>query len=84
MPLIDPSTDFGARVARRLADETIGWLVTVDAEGTPQPSPVWYLWDGETILIYSNPGRRSCATSPATGASPSTLTATAGAAPSSS
>ncbi len=56
MPLIDPSTDFGARVARRLADEIVGWLVTVDAEGTPQPSPVWFLWDGETVLIYSQPG----------------------------
>jgi PPOX class probable F420-dependent enzyme len=23
---------------------------------TPQPSPVWFLWDGETVLIYSQPG----------------------------
>ena len=53
MPLIDPTTAFGARVARRLADDQVAWLVTVDGGGTPQPSPVWFLWDGETALIYS-------------------------------
>src|SRR5688500_4004699 len=55
MPLIDPTTEFGARAERRLREETIGWLVSVDAADTPQPSPVWFLWDGETILIYSKP-----------------------------
>src|SRR5215208_5804742 len=50
---IDTSTDFGARVARPLADDRIVWLATVGADGTPQPSPVWFLWDGDTALIYS-------------------------------
>lgn len=52
--LPDPSTEFGARVARRLAEEPIGWLTLVDASGTPQPAPVWFLWGGETALIYSD------------------------------
>ena len=52
---IDTTTEFGQRVARRLRDETIGWLTTVGPDGTPQPSPIWFLWDGETILIYSRP-----------------------------
>jgi PPOX class probable F420-dependent enzyme len=53
--LPDPSTPFGERVARRLRDERIIWLTTVDAKGTPQPAPVWFLWDEttSTILIYS-------------------------------
>src|SRR5437667_5850435 len=53
--LPDPSTPFGERVARRLRDERIIWLTTVDAKGTPQPAPVWFLWDAatSTILIYS-------------------------------
>jgi PPOX class probable F420-dependent enzyme len=51
--LIDPGTEFGARVERRLREDMIGWLVTVAADGTPQPNPVWFLWDGETALIYS-------------------------------
>jgi PPOX class probable F420-dependent enzyme len=53
--LPDPSTPFGERVARRLRDERLIWLTTVDAKGMPQPTPVWFLWDGatSTILIYS-------------------------------
>jgi PPOX class probable F420-dependent enzyme len=50
---IDTSTPFGERVARRLRDETVVWLVTVSAAGQPEPSPVWFVWDGETFLIYS-------------------------------
>lgn len=53
--MIDLSTDFGARVARRLNAELIIWLTTVGTDGTPQPSPVWFLWDGQTLLIYSQP-----------------------------
>ena|SRR5215510_3922765 len=52
---IDTGTKFGQRAARRLRDEMIYWLVTVDAGGTPQPSPVWALWDETMFLIYSQP-----------------------------
>ncbi len=51
--LIDTSTEFGARVERRLRDEEVIWLTTIDGDRRPQPSPVWFLWDGETMLIYS-------------------------------
>ena len=53
--LPDPSTPFGERVARRLRDERLIWLTTVDAKGMPQPAPVWFLWDEatSTFLIYS-------------------------------
>src|SRR5262245_24339894 len=53
--MFDTSTEYGARAVRRLSQEGILWLVTVRRDGTPQPSPVWFLWDGETILIYSQP-----------------------------
>ena len=49
------STPFGERVARRLREELVIWLTTVGADGTPQPNPVWFLWDGETIVVYSLP-----------------------------
>lgn len=52
---IDTNTDFGARVARRLREDQIGWLTTVRADGLPQPTPVWFLWDGERFLIFSQP-----------------------------
>jgi PPOX class probable F420-dependent enzyme len=53
--LPDLSTPFGERVLRRLRDERLIWLTTVDAKGMPQPTPVWFLWDEatSTILIYS-------------------------------
>jgi PPOX class probable F420-dependent enzyme len=53
----DTSSEFGTRVARRLDEDRIGWLTTVDADGTPQPSPVWFLWDGATLLVYSEPNK---------------------------
>lgn len=55
--LPDPATPFGARVARRLRDETVIWLTTMGADGTPQPNPVWFLWDEheQTLLIYNQP-----------------------------
>lgn len=31
------------------------WLTTVRADGMPQPTPVWFSWDGDTFLIYSRP-----------------------------
>src|SRR5437588_4420461 len=53
--LPDPSTPFGERVARRLREERLIWLTTVDAKGMPQPTPVWFLWDEDslTFLVYS-------------------------------
>jgi PPOX class probable F420-dependent enzyme len=29
------------------------WLSTVDAKNRPQPRPVWFHWDGESVLIFS-------------------------------
>lgn len=53
---LDTSSAFGKRAARRLREETIAWLVTVSPDGTPRPIPVWFLHEGETVLIYSQPG----------------------------
>jgi PPOX class probable F420-dependent enzyme len=55
--MIDTSSEAGARASGRLAEEWIIWLTTVRADGTPQSSPVWFLWDGAEFLIYSQPGR---------------------------
>ena len=56
--MVDETTEFGARAARRLREELIGWLTTVDSDGTPRPIPVWFLWDGDSsLLLYSQPGK---------------------------
>lgn len=54
---IDTSSGFGARVHRQLADETIIWLTTVGRSGTPAPNPVWFLWTGAEILVFSQRGK---------------------------
>jgi PPOX class probable F420-dependent enzyme len=51
--MIDLNTEFGHRVQNRLEQEPVIWLTTVDSKGSPQPRPVWFHWDGETVLIYS-------------------------------
>jgi PPOX class probable F420-dependent enzyme len=56
MVAIDTNTDFGARVVRHLEEDSVIWLTTVGPELTPQPSPVWFIWDGDTALIFSQPG----------------------------
>ncbi len=56
--MIDLNSEYGQRVARRLAEERIGWLTTVDGSGMPQPRPVWFLWQEGSLLIYSQPGTR--------------------------
>ena len=54
---IDTTTPFGERAERRLRDDKVAWLTTTSGDGTPQPVPVWFLWDGgDSFLIYSRPG----------------------------
>jgi PPOX class probable F420-dependent enzyme len=56
--LPDPSTPFGERVERRLRKEIVAWLTTVGRDGTPQPNLVWFLWEGESFLVYNLPHAR--------------------------
>lgn len=51
--MIDFNTEFGQRVQKRLEHESVIWITTVDSKGNPQPRPVWFHWDGETVLIFS-------------------------------
>ena len=57
MPLLDPDDPKHVTVARRLRTEIALWLTTVTADGQPQSTPIWFAWDGATILFYSQPGR---------------------------
>ncbi len=54
---IDPTDAAGARTLERLGSELIGWLTTTNPDGQPQSSPLWFLWVGDEILIYS--GKRA-------------------------
>jgi PPOX class probable F420-dependent enzyme len=39
----------------RLRSDVAAWLTTVSPDGQPQSTPVWFLWDGSTFLMYSRP-----------------------------
>lgn len=57
MPVIDATTDGGARADARLRADEVAWLITVAPDGTPSPTPVWFLWDGASIVVYSQRGK---------------------------
>jgi PPOX class probable F420-dependent enzyme len=54
--VLDPSKPAHADADRRLRSEPIVWLTTVRADGQAQSTPVWFLWDGDSFLLYSQPG----------------------------
>ena len=39
--------------AQRLTGEGVGWLTTAGADGQPQSSPVWFIWDGASLWLRS-------------------------------
>jgi PPOX class probable F420-dependent enzyme len=51
--MVDFTSRFGRHASRRLRQEKVIWLTTVDSHDTPQPRPVWFHWDGKSILIFS-------------------------------
>jgi PPOX class probable F420-dependent enzyme len=53
--VVDTSTKSGKLADERLRSEEIIWLTTVSPKGQPQSVPVWFLWDGQAVLIYSQP-----------------------------
>lgn len=66
--LLDLNQPKHAHVDARLRAEPILWLSTVRPDGRPHLVPVWFLWDGATIFIYSQPGAqklRNLAANPA-------------------
>jgi PPOX class probable F420-dependent enzyme len=56
--MLDTTTEAGSRADGRLREAMMIWLTTVRSGGQPQSVPVWFLWNGETFLIYSQPGRQ--------------------------
>ncbi|MBL1075262.1 TIGR03667 family PPOX class F420-dependent oxidoreductase [Nocardia sp. 2] len=56
-PVVDTATDFGKHVTERLHKDNVIWLTTLASNGTPQPNPVWFLWDGTEFLLFSEPGK---------------------------
>lgn len=57
MSILDLGDPNHARADQKLRSEVVMWLTTVTLDGQPQSTPVWFGWDGETVLLYSQPDR---------------------------
>jgi len=53
--MIDFTTQFGRKVREHLENEYFIWFTTIGADLNPQPRPVWFIWDEEAFLIFSQP-----------------------------
>jgi PPOX class probable F420-dependent enzyme len=56
--MLDLSNDKHVHVDQRLRSDLIIWLTTVRADGRPHTAAVWFLWDGQTFLIFSMPNQK--------------------------
>lgn len=45
----------------RIATSEYVWFTTVREDGMPQPTPVWYVREGDSFLIYTTPGSQKVA-----------------------
>lgn len=43
------------RTLDRLETERVGWLATAGRDGYPHTVPIWFLWQDERALIFSEP-----------------------------
>ena len=56
--MLDKTTEWGQHAEQRLRTNIIGWLTTVGSDGRPYTVPVWFLWDGNAVLIFSQPRKQ--------------------------
>ena len=43
------------QIEKHLTNDQIVWLTTVTPSGRPAPRPVWFIWNGTEVIIYSQP-----------------------------
>lgn len=51
--MLNLNTKFGRVAKTHLKSEYFVWLTTIDSTGTPQPRPVWFIWEKDSFLIFS-------------------------------
>jgi PPOX class probable F420-dependent enzyme len=56
--MIDLNSEFGRAVKRQLENQYVVWLTTIDSKNTPQPRPVWFIWENDSFLIFSKSNAR--------------------------
>lgn len=56
--MLDLNSSKDAHVAERLRTELILWLSSTRPDGRPHLVPVWFSWDGQSLLIFSKPNNQ--------------------------
>ena len=56
--MLDSASPNDAKVYARLRVEPIIWLATTRPDGRPHLVPVWFWWDGASVLIFSEPDKQ--------------------------
>ena len=56
--MLDLSNEKQAHIDARLRSDPIIWLSSVRPDGRPHSVAVWFLWDGNDILIFSMPNNQ--------------------------
>lgn len=56
--MLDLRQERDAHIDQRLRSGVIIWLGTVRPDGRPHLVPVWFIWDGTSVLIFSQPENR--------------------------
>ena len=51
--MTDLASEFDGEVQQRLSEEYFVWLTTVGSDITPQPRPVWFIWQDNSFLVFS-------------------------------
>lgn len=42
----------------RIDTDQVAWLTTITDSGAPAPNPVWFVADGDDLIVYSEPTSR--------------------------
>ncbi len=56
--VLDLTQQRHAHIDQRLHNDEIVWLNSVRPDGRPHAVVVWFLWDGESVLIFSRPNNQ--------------------------
>lgn len=50
--------DIPDEARRRIAADAVAWLTTVTDGGAPAPNPIWFVPDGDDLIVFSEPSSR--------------------------
>ncbi|GAC1429413.1 MAG: TIGR03667 family PPOX class F420-dependent oxidoreductase [Ktedonobacteraceae bacterium] len=56
--VLDLTQQRHAHIDQRLRDDYVIWLHSTRPDGRPHAVVVWFLWDGGSVLIFSQPNKQ--------------------------